>query len=911
MSHTSSGREMNWNERVRRELPPTTADGVVEELAQHACAAYDAARAEGCDHDEADRRVARLIDAWRVNAPALRHRVRRPAAVEAPPAMSSSLVGVAQDVRYALRVLLRQPRFALLVILTMALGIGTTTTLFGVTYGVLMKPLPWAEGDRIVQLKETRGGSAPRFGSFSNTAFLAWREQTSTIEAIAAWSTRTQTVTGAGEPERIRVTSATPSIFTVLGVQPMLGTVITDQDDTKPVVVLSETLWRRRFAADPNVAGRVLHLDGEPFTIVGVIADAQGFPDSQVRAWLPFRVPQPRNNLLSMFEAVAKLTPGATAAQAAAEGTARGRFVPDTGMTTTAIFGNQGAVEISARPLQDALTADTRRPLLVLLGAVVLLLAIATTNVAGLQLARGTSRRREFAIRTAVGASRGRVVRQLVVESVVLGMVGGAVGLGVAAWLHRIAPSILPADFPRVQELAFELPVVWFTLAISILASLACGLLPARQVGRMNLVSGLAEDGVSPVGASWRSSAARARLVIIAAQVAASCVLLVGAALLGRSFIALLHADRGYDAADVLTTAIPMGPAYTPQRRVEILGNVIERLEAAPGVRAVAFTSEAPLTPGGSTSSMTLPARDTASGPIKIQASPRIVSPAYFSALGLRVLVGRALADSDTASSQPVVVVNETFASTYLGERWTAAAQDRVLGGTVPMGVWGTSQTGRNAVIVGVVEDVRYIGARIVSLPEMYFASNQLPFGMRSPVGTLLVRADGDRSLVASELRAALRDADSTLVAAPVMTLEDRLLMTSLARPRLYAVLLGAFAIVAVVVTGVGLFAVLSFVVAQRTRELGVRAALGARRVDLVGLVIQQGLAVAVAGTIAGLIAAAWLVRFLSALLFGVTSHDAVTYVVVPVVLIVVSLLACLAPALRAARLDPLRALRS
>ena len=909
MSHELNTRN-TWRARLVAALPPL-ADDVIEELAQHARAAYDTARAEGCDHNDADARVARLIDAWRVNAPALRHRVGRPAAVDPPTGSSSSLVGIAQDVRYALRVLVRQPRFALLVILTMALGIGTTTTLFGVTYGVLMKPLPWADGDRIVQLKETRGGSAPRFGSFSNTAFLAWREQMSKIEGLAAWSARTQTVTGASEPERIRVISAAPNIFKVLGVQPMLGTLFTDQDDTKPVVVVSETLWRRRFAADPNVAGRVLHLDGEPFTILGVIADAQGFPDNQIRAWLPFRVQQPTNNLLSMFEAVAKLAPGATAAQAAAEGTARGRFVADTGMTTTAIFGNQGAVEISARSLQDAITADTRRPLLVLLAAVVLLLAIATTNVAGLQFARGTSRRREFAIRTALGASRSRVVRQLVIESVALGLAGGALGLGLAVWLHRMAPSILPADFPRVQELGIELPVVWFAVVISILASLACGLLPARQVGRMNLVAGLAEDGVSPVGASWRSTAARARLFIIAAQVAASCVLLIGASLLGRSFIALLHADRGYDAADVLTTAIPMGPAYTPQRRVEILGNVIERLKATPGVRAVAFTSEAPVTPGGSTSSMTLPARDTASGPTRIQASPRIVSPAYFSALGLRILVGRALADSDTASSQPVVVVNETFASKYLGEPWTIAAQERVLGGTLPMGVWGASQTGRNAVIVGVVEDVRYIGARTLSLPEMYFASNQLPFGMRSPVGTLLVRADGDRSLVASELRTALRDADAALVATPVMTLEDRLLMTSLARPRLYAGLLGAFALVALVVTGVGLFGVLSFVVAQRTRELGVRAALGARRIDLVGLVIRQGLGVAMAGTVAGLIAAAWLVRFLSALLFGVTSHDAVTYAVVPAVLLVVSLLACLAPALRAARLDPLRALRS
>ena len=907
MSHESNTRKdlAVWRARLVAALPPL-ADDVIEELAQHARAAYDAARAEGRDHDEAESRVARLIDEWRANAPALKHRVRRPGAVEPPPDASSWLRGLAQDVRYALRVLARQPRYAIVVILTMALGIGTTTTLFGVTYGVLMKPLPWPEGERIVQLKETRGGRAPRFGAFSNTAYLAWREQASTVEAIAAWSARTQTITGTGEPERIRVTSATPSIFKVLGVQPLLGTLITENDDTKPVVVLSETLWRRRFGADPGVVGRALQLDGEPFTILGVVADDQGFPDKQIRAWLPFRVPQPRNNLLSMFEAVAKLAPGATAAQAAAEGTARGRFVPDTGMTTTAIFGNRGAVEISARSFRDALTADTRRPLLVLLAAVALLLVIATTNVAGLQFARGASRRREFAIRAAVGASRTRVVRQLVVESVVLGLVGGALGLGLALSLHSAAPSLLPANFPRVQELAIELPVVWFAIAISLLASLACGLLPARHVGRMDVVSGLTEEGMSPVGANWRSAAARARLFIIAAQVAAACVLLVGASLLGRSFFALLHADRGYDAADVLTTAIPMGPAYSPQRRVEILGKVIERLAATPGVRAVAFTTEEPLTPGGSTSSMTLPSRDATGGTFTMQASPRIVSPAYFSTLGLRILSGRVLEESDSATSQPVLVVNETFAKKYLA----ASGQDRVLGERVSMGIWGASGTG-SAAIVGVVEDVRYIGATTTSLPEMYFSARQLPFGMRSPVGTLLVRIDGDRGLVSSEVRAALREADATLIATPVMTLEDRLLMTSLARPRLYAVLLGAFAVIAVVITAVGLFGVLSYVVAQRTRELGVRAALGARRIDLVGLVVRQGLGVAIAGIAAGLIAATWLARFVSALLYGVTQHDPATYLAVPLVLLAVALIACLAPAWRAARLDPLRALRT
>ena len=805
------------------------------------------------------------------------------------------------SIRYAIRALIRQPRFAFLAIATMALGIGATTVLFSVTYGVLMKPLPWADADRIVVVKETRGGNAPRFGAVSNAAYLAWREEAATVEALAAYSVRTQTVTGAGEPERIRVITGTPSLFRVLGITPLAGAVLADKDETSPVVVISETFWRRRFNGDPNILGRVLHLEGDPYTIVGVVADAQGFPDRQTRAWLPFKVPQPRNNMMAMFEVVAKLAPATTAAQASAEGTARGRFAAKTGMTTTAIFGGDGPVELSARSLRDALTGDTRRPLLVLLAAVLLLLIIATTNVASLQMARGLSRRREFAIRSALGASSGRVIGQLVLESLLLGVMGGAAGLALAFALHRGAAAILPADFPRVQDLAIDLPVVLVAAGLSLVASVAFGVLPALRVRRLNLVEGLTEDGVSPMGVSWRSAIARSRLLIIGAQVAAACVLLVGASLLGRSFVALLHADRGYDAAEVLTAAIPMGPSFSPQRRTEILATVIDRLRATPGVRAAAFTSEAPLTPGGSTSSFTVPSRDAAAGTIAVQASPRLVSPAYFDALGLGLIAGRLLEDADTATSQPVAVVNETFAKRYF--------QGDALGGAIPMGVWG-AQSG-TATIVGVVEDVRYIGAAATSLPEMYFSYRQLPFGMRSSTGTLLVRTAGDPGLVASTVRSAVRDADPVLVATPVMTLEDRLLATSLARPRLYAALLASFAVVAVLVTGVGLFGVLSYTVAQRTRELGVRAALGARRSDLVVLVLRQGLAVTLGGIVAGLLASVWLTRSIATLLYGVALWDTFTYAVVPLVLVAVALVACLAPARRAALLDPLRALRS
>src|SRR5262245_34910722 len=344
------------------------------------------------------------------------------------------------DLRYAARLLVRQPRFALLATLTMGLGIGATTILFSVTYGVLVKPLPWPAGDHVVLLKETRGGSPPRFGSFTNTAYSSWQGQASTIEDLAAWSQATATLSGAGETDRIRIAQNTASLFRVLGVRPMCGSlfVVKDEVDKPSVIVLADSLWRQRFGGDPHALGRVVRLDNAPYTIVGVLPDELAFPDRRTRAWIPFRVHSADGNYLSLFSAVAKLQPGVTAVQAAAEGTARGKFVADTGMTTMAIFGSNGPVSISAVPLKDAMTADVRQPLTVLLAAVMLLLVTAAANVAGLQLARATARRREMAIRAALGAAHARVVRQLVAESLLLGFLGGAAGILLAWWLHQM-----------------------------------------------------------------------------------------------------------------------------------------------------------------------------------------------------------------------------------------------------------------------------------------------------------------------------------------------------------------------------------------------------------------------------------------------------------------------------------------
>ena len=897
---------MEWKARVRSAFESAGTvpdDEVLEELAQHARAAFDSARADGHTPEEADRAVEDLLTRWRADVAALRRRPRRQPAVVPPAAASASrFAGMAHDVRYAARLLRRQPRYALVATLTIALAIGAATTLFSVAYGVLMKPLPWADADRLIVLKEKRGPHAPRFGSISNAAYLAWRDTAGTIEDIAAWSSGTVTMAGVGEPARIRIVSASASLFRVIAARPLIGSLFTEEDEEKrngPVVVLSESLWRQRFGAQPQVIGGLVRLDGQPHTIVGILPDAVAYPDRQSRAWVPFRVP-PADNHLSMFEAVARLRPDATVAHAAAEATARGRFAPDTALTTVAIFGGAGPVEITATPLRDALTADVRRPLLVLLAAVALLLATATANVAGVQLARATTRSREMAIRAALGAGAARVTRQLLIESLLVGILGGASGLALTWLLLRSVPAILPLDFPRTAEIGIDAAVMAFALIASVTTSVVCGLLPALRVRRLDLLHSLAEGGNAPLGANAWSRVTRTRMTIMAGQVAVACILLIGASLLGRSFIGLLHADRGYDPSGVLTARLSLpSTLYSPERRLAIVEQVLGRLSTVPAISDAAFTSELPLTRGGSTSAFTLRSSDR--GTVSVQAAPRIVSSRYFAALDMTLASGRAFAESDTEASLPVAIVNEAFARQYLG--------DAPLGAKLPLGV-GYRDDNIDAVVIGVVRDIRYVGTAAGAQPEIYYSYRQMKGRLPVPVVTLVLRTPGDPPALASLVRSAVRDADDGLVPEAVVALEDRIL-TSLVRPRLYATLLVGFAAFAVLVAGVGLFGVLSYSVSQRARELAVRSALGARRIDVVALVVRQGLLVTLPGLAAGLVLSALMTRSIAALLYGVTQYDVATYVAVPILLLAVALLACLEPARRAARLDPVRILRA
>jgi putative ABC transport system permease protein len=563
---------------------------------------------------------------------------------------------------------------------------------------------------------------------------------------------------------------------------------------------------------------------------------------------------------------------------------------------------------VSAVPELQAITADVRPAILVLLAAVALLLVTATANVASLQLARATTRRREMAVRAAIGAGPRRIVRQLLIENAIVGLCGGAAGLALAAGLQQVLPLLLPAGFPRLDAVALDMRVLSFALAVSILASVACGLLPAWHTRRVNLVETLSEDGLAPIGGAMRSPMARTRALIMAGQVAIACLLLVGAALLTRSFVSLVRADRGYDPVNVLTARLPFPPGYPAERRIQQLDALLERLRVVPGVTHAAYGTALPFVSFGGFTAFTMRSPVNPDVELNVQAAQRVVSSDYFSGMRLRLVAGRTLTDADTTATPPAIVVNRTFARQYLGER--------PLGFHIP-------QRGKRAggirfadehadwEVVGVVDDMRQ-DVDSPLMPEIFASFKQITTETTN-VGfdpILVVRTAADPTTYVSTLRRLVQEQVPALALDPVMTMEDRV-MTSLAKPRLYAVVLALFGVFALLIAGVGLFGALSFSVAQRTREIGVRSALGAQTRDIIALVLRQMIWIVGIGVLFGLAAALSGGRLLSAFLYGISPHDPLTFVAVPIVIVVVAAVACLVPARRAAKVDPLTALRA
>jgi predicted permease len=820
-----------------------------------------------------------------------------------------------RDLRYAIRLLRSQPGYTSVAIATLAIGIGATTMLFSVAYGVLLKPLPWPDADRLVRVTETRQGRTGRVvGTVSNSTFLAWRERASTIEDIGGWMTRTMTLTEAGDPVRVTVNPVTASLFAVLRARPLMGRLLREGEGARGqpgLAILSYGLWQERFGARPDVLGRVVQLDGTPYTVVGVMPRDFMFPDRDTRAWIAWSVPPlvSESGALSgtIFRAIARLRNGATEAQAAAEATARARGGPDMGVVARALFGAVGPIDVFATREIDAVTADVRPAVLVLLAGVALLLVTATANVASLQLARATTRRRELAVRAAIGAGSRHLARQLLVENGVVGLCGGAAGLVIAAVLLRVLPSLLPGGFPRLEDVATSTPVFVFAVALSTGTSVGCGLVPVWHVRRVNVVEALSEDGVAPVGGTWRSPAARTRGVIMAGEVAIACVLLIAASLLTRSFIALIRTDRGYDPVNVMTARVPFPPDYSLERRRQLLDSFVERLRAVPGVTHVAYSTALPFASSGGFTAFTMPSPQSPDIEVHVQAAQRVVSPDYFAAMRLRLVAGRALAETDTERTSPVVVVNRSFARQYLG--------DHPVGVHVPKrgATAGFHFTNEQAGfdVVGVVDDMRQDSVDAPLEPEIFVSFRQMvPTVLRNFEPFLVVRTTSDPTTYTTTVRNLVHEQAPTVAVDSVMTMEDRV-RASLARPRLYAVILAWFGVLAVLIAGIGLFGILSFSVAQRTREIGVRSALGAQAHDIVALVLRQGLWMVAAGVSVGLAASVMSVRLLSGFLYGVAAFDKLTFVLVPFVIVAVAVAACVVPARRAASVDPLAALRA
>jgi predicted permease len=872
---------------------------VVDELAAHAQSAYDAACARGATVDEAHTHVTNLIRVWIANPDSLNRPARRAPAIEPPTAGSRRLASLAQDLRYAMRLTLRQRGFSLVAIATMAVAIGVMTTLVSVVYSVLMRPLPWADPDRLVRLTETHAGATRQMPlSMTSLSYLPWLDSPSTIEAIGAWQGGTPVVAVNGSTDRVTTASVTPSVFPLLRVTPLLGSVFTRDD--APDVLISFGFWQQRFGGDPAALGQMMKINGQPYTIVGVMPADFLFPDRDTQLWRPFQirpvVDDKGRAFVSMFSAMARLQPGATPEAAAAEATARAQNAPkEAGPVTLAIFGSMGAAQVSALPALDALTHEVAPGLVVLLIAVTLLLVTAVANIAGLQLARATTRYREMAIRSAIGAGTSRLAQQLMVENLWLAAVGGAVGIGLSALLHRALPSLLPADFPRVNDIRFGWTVAMAAIAITALTGLALGALPALHLARLRLAGALSEGAAGAIG----GTRVRARTVMMTAQIATTCALLIVALLLTRSFMAMTGQDRGFEPSRTLTARLTLPDfAFKPAQRLDALRRFLDLARALPGHPTVALTTGLPLSGSENLSAFDMPSVQHPGTDVQAHAVRSVVTPDVFAALGLRLAQGRAFRpEEDSATAAKVVLVNQTFARQYLTDHPVGdRIQNFMQGDAVPYEV------------IGVVDDMIRNGLRDQTQPEIYSLLAQSP----GPATTheVVLKTTGDPQSLTQPLRSLVRQLSPDATLGSVLTMDERI-AASLARNRLYAVVLVAFGISALAITAVGLFGVLSYSVAQRTREIAVRSALGARPRQIFGLVITQGVIVTIAGLAIGAVAAGASTKYLTTLLYGVSSHDVVTFLAVGLVMIAIALVACFVPALRAMRVDPLTALRA
>jgi putative ABC transport system permease protein len=790
--------------------------------------------------------------------------------------------------------LVKTPGFTLVAILALALGIGANTAIFSVVNGVLLRPLPLTDPDRLVWAQGADLKTGEQGGKISPPDFLDYREQNRVFEHFSALQYISFTLTGdAAEPERVTGARVSADFFETLGIMPVKGRTFLAEEEregSNRVAIISHGLWQRRFGADPNLVGRTVDLSGQSIVVVGIMPAGFQFP-SEVEVWspIPFGGKETTMRRTHFLDAVGRLKPGLTLQDAQADISSVARRLEQQYPETNTNYG------MGLTLLPEQIVGEMRRTLFVLLAAVGFVLLIACANVANLSLARGATRGKEIAIRVAMGASRSRVVRQLLTESVLLGALGGVLGLLLAVWGVDMLVSLSPEDLPRVKEVTIDTRVLSFSLLISILTGVLFGLAPALSFSRGGDLNETLKEGGRASGAATGHN--RMRSLLVVAEVALSLMLLVGAGLLIKSFLKLSKVETGFDATSVMTMRISLPQTkYTePQRRAAFYQQLLERTRALPGVEAAGVISELPLSGQNNDTYFTIEGKPPAApGSEDRLANFRTASPDYFRAMGIPLIRGRFFNDGDREGAPHAVIISETFARRFFPD-------EDALGKRLTIDL-GEPWTGE---IVGVVGNIRHFSLATEPFREMYMNIAQTPRGTVN----LVVRTRSDPTALTAAIKQEVQGLDRDLPIYNPKTMEQRV-SESAAAPRFRTLLLALFAALALVLAAVGIYGVISYSVTQRTHEIGIRMALGAGRRDILKLVVGHGVVLTLIGVAIGLVGAFMLTRIMATFLFGVSATDPLTYTVVSLLLLAVALVACYVPARRAMRVDPMVALR-
>ncbi|HEU5453971.1 MAG TPA: ABC transporter permease [Terriglobales bacterium] len=798
-----------------------------------------------------------------------------------------------QDLRYGLRQMLHNPGFALIAVLTLALGIGANTAMFSVLEAVVLRQLPYPQPRQLMALYEGNPAKGfPRF-AVSPPNFLDWQAQNHTFSYLAALNRESWTLTGHGEPRRLRTLVATADIFHVYGMEPALGRGFSAEDAQighQHVVVLSHSTWRTLFGGDPGVLGRSVMLEGTAYTVIGVMPAAFRWPKPiDIAVPLAFRADIGRQRGAHYLQVVGRLKPGISVAEGRndIENISRrlAQQYPD----------NDGGWEAVVLPMREAMVGDVGSALWVLLGAVSLLVLIACANIANLLLARANGRNREIAVRSALGASRGRVMRQLLAESLLLAAMGAAAGLLLARWTLQLVVRMGPKNIPRLDQVSLDGTVMLFAVVSTIATAFLFGLIPAWKAARAELVNSLRQSGVG----TGSHDSTRMRAALVTAELALSLMLLTGAGLLVRSFARLAGTDPGFDAANVMTFDLSLpGTRYRDSGSVARLqDSLLQKLQAVPGVTVAALTSCVPMSFNDFSSSFEV----VGAPPLKPENQPsmqvRVISPDYFRSLNIPLLRGRTFSDADRLGSPRVLMISQAAARTFFPN------QDPI-GKYVKFGAQGGYEA-IEGMIVGEVADVRDFGLDAPAPPTAFAPIAQAGWGDFS----VLVRTAGPSAGIAEALRSGVLSLDRDLPVGDISAMQE-VVAATLAPRRFYMLLLSLFSALALVLAGVGIYGVIAYSVSQRAHEIGIRLALGADRRRVLAMIVREAFVLLALGMAIGIAAALALSRVLRGMLVGVSVTDPLTYVAVGLVLAAVALLACVIPARRATRVDPMIALR-